>query len=233
MHHGEDVAAVQLERPRRWLRGDHAEAEHGAVLGEPAVHHRADPRGSARYESAERGGPSRAWMLPEFPPVLAGFVLELLQDDPGARADDAVACVEADDLVHRREVEDHAASHRDRLAVVAGARAARCDGHAGSRGDARGFDDVGFGLRQHQRVASHAAQLFLEFRGVPVEVTGRQGDSSRRVVVVRCVDDFHAPVPELCDRDRNRLGGYPRACIGGERAMCRRRAPPREEARDD
>ena len=211
VHHGEDVAAAELQYARGRFRGDDAEAQHGAVLGESAVRHRADAGGSAGDEAAQRRRSPGAGMLPELPPLRSRRLLERGEVDAGVRADDAVARVEADDLVHRREVQHEAASHRDRLAVVAGARASRRERNPPARGDAGGVHDVLLGPRHDQGVALHPAQLPLELGGVPVEVPGRERDPSRGVVGVHRVDNLHAALPQLRDRAGDRLGRHARA----------------------
>ena len=81
------------------------------------------PPGTAAEESADRSFDDGRGIAAQLPACLARFVFEHAQAHAGLADGDAVR-LDRFDLVHARQVEHHAAMQRNRLAVVARARAA-------------------------------------------------------------------------------------------------------------
>ncbi len=89
----------------------------------------------------------------------------------GAGADANLAGLDPFDGVQRRDVEQHAARQRHRLAIVAGAAGAHRQRHAVACTGGGDPHHVGFVAWRDDHVGRLAVELLVEDRAVPEEIT--------------------------------------------------------------
>ena len=139
-----------------------------ARLAQAPIRDRADTARPAGDEAADGGGALGRGMqadLPALRPQLRIHVVHL-----GAGADAHQPGFHPLDRRQRREVEQHAAVERHRLAVIAGAATARRQRNPVAGTGGRRADHVGLVARRHDHVGRLAVELGIEDRAVPEEV---------------------------------------------------------------
>jgi hypothetical protein len=163
------VLASELEHLRLFLHGDDAQADNVAEVAQAAPADRADPARAAGDEAANGGGVSGGGVHSE---LLAGVLprglVEIGADDAGAA--DHPAGLDFADVIHVCKAQNHAAGQRHRLAVIAGACAARRDRNVVAIAGLEHADQLGFGFWRDHEIAGDMIKLALEQRRIPVEV---------------------------------------------------------------
>ena len=139
-----------------------------------AVHHAVADRARPARAAGQEPADGRAGRRRVHQDLLAGGIggaFELDERGPGVGGELAVG--DHVDRAGAGGVEDEAAAHRDRLAVVAGALAARRDRHPVAHGRGHGGGDRrGVGRRGHQ-LGPPERQLLADHRRQPRPVSGR------------------------------------------------------------
>jgi hypothetical protein len=167
--HPVHLAAAQMQHARFGFHRHHPRAQQRAGFAQLAEIDRADAARAAGDEAADGGGAAGGREHAQFPAVRSAAGFDLAELGAGADAQDAVGHIA--DRVQSDQVQHHAAMQRHRLPVIAGAAAARRHRHAGGGTDPQCLDHVGLGAWRHHEVAGGGAQLLLQHRAVPVEIT--------------------------------------------------------------
>ncbi len=163
------IRAGEIEEARRFFHGGDAQADDVAEIAQAPPADRADTAGTAGNKSAERRGLVGRGMEPQF---LAGDRAQFLVDrrHDGAGLGDDAALGDALDLAHGGKIEHDAARERHRLAVVAGAGAARRDGYAERVAGGERLHQFGLARGRDDDVGRDAIELALQDRRIPIEI---------------------------------------------------------------
>ncbi len=172
-----NVGAAQFDDARLFLHRRDARRDDIATLAQHAPGDRADAARAAGHETADGRRAPRRWEHAHFLAVLGQFGIEF--DDLLAGLDAADARLHPDKFVHHRHIEHDAAAHRHGLAIVAGARAARGQGHIVFVAGLQHGQHVGFVARHDDRVGNDLVQLPLEHGAVPKIVAALLLDAQR------------------------------------------------------
>ena len=147
-------------------RGHDAQAEHRAVLAQPAVQERAVARRAAGHEAAQRRVPSRRRVLAQLPALLPRRVFDGREECTSARQHRASLRVELLDLVEAAQVQHDAAEERHGLAVISRSGAPRDDRHVFTDRRCNNTHDVVLRFRKGHGVGLQTFQLLRQHRGI-------------------------------------------------------------------
>ncbi len=168
MHRLVQILARQFERARFLFQRHDAQAQHVAEVAQAAPGDRADASRAAGDKAADRSrAPSRR-EHPHFLPGRRGGFVDV--DQERARFADDSAVLDRPDCVHLREVQEHAAGQRHRLAVIAGSGAAGSHGNSELVRGGKNGPNLGLALRRNHDVSGHRLELALQHRRIPIEV---------------------------------------------------------------
>jgi len=177
-----------LQHARRRLDRDDARGGDVARFAQPAPGDRAHAARPAGDEAADGRSTLRRGMHAQLPPFRPRRAIEVAHLP--SRSDAHQAGTLPLDRVERRHVDHHAALQRHRLAVIAGAAAARGDRHAVAEAGGGDADHVRLVARADHRLRRLAAQLPVQHRAVPEEVArflphqrGYGGEGDAREIV--------------------------------------------------
>ena len=177
------------QHSRLRFHGDDLERAHGVEVAQAAVGHRTNSAGTAAEKSADRCFDDGRGIAAQFPSRLARFGFEGAQAHAGLADGDAVG-LNRFDAVHAREIKHYSALERNRLAVVAGARAAHRYRKIVGVAVAQYALDLDLIQRLHHQVSHFAVELLAQYRRVPVEVARKPfhhlglGEDARVVIRV-------------------------------------------------
>jgi hypothetical protein len=138
------------------------------VLAQAAVGDRADAARSAGDEAADGGCALGGGVHPQLKPL--GLRLGVDRVHLGARTDTQATGLDPFDIGQSRDVEQHAALQRHRLAVIAGAPCPHRDRHAMPCTGRRGTDDIFFVAWRDDEIGRFTVELLVQDRTVPEEI---------------------------------------------------------------
>ncbi len=168
VHDLHQVAAVELKHARALFHRDDAQPEHVADVPEAPPFDGADAARAAGNEAADRRRVVGGGAKPKLLAAGLRFIVDLGEHRAGFRND--AAARDLFDLVHLRKAQHDAARKRHRLAVIAGAGAARRDRHAHRKTGLQDVDHFRLALRRDDEVGGDVVELTLQDRRVPEEV---------------------------------------------------------------
>ena len=164
-----DSFAFVEDQTRLGFHGDDFQGSDGVEITQVPVGYRADATRTAAEESADGCFDERGRVAAKLPASFAGFVFEDTQ--PHARlANGDTVRLNGFDFIHAHQIEDDTALERDRLAVIAGARAANRDREILRVAVAEDILNLFCADRLDDDLAYFAVKLFAEDRRVPVKV---------------------------------------------------------------
>ena len=188
VHRLVQVRSRELERARLGFEGKHLEPQNVAQIAQSPPGDRTDPAGAARDEASDRGRAAGRWKHAQFLPGWCGRLVDV--DEDRARLADDAAALDRLDLVHLGQVQEHPAGQGHRLAIVAGAGAARGDRDLEPVGGGEDGAHFRFARRRHDDVGGHRLELALQHRRIPVEVAALLSDQNGIVLPLDRADEI-------------------------------------------